>query len=1278
MQNENSRARYSKYLDFELEIGLGEGREYPVTVVRSPAGEARETFRLPFDALQLENALLQLQNALLRSGGRRRKVLTSEQKAVQDFGGALFDALICGEIRSRFDVSLREAEGQNKGLRLKLRVGPPELAALPWEYLYDRRTDAYLVLSHYTPVVRYLELPRPTRPLAVTPPLRVLVVIANPTDTLPLDAERERRRIETALQPLVGEGWVEIDYLSPPTWRALQRALRRGEYHVFHFVGHGDFDRLREEGQLIFEDRQRHADRLPAGKLARLLADHRSLRLAMLNACESAYLEGNDPFASTAATLVRAGLPAVIAMQFEITDQAAIEFAHAFYEALSDGMPVDAAVGEARKAVSLAVANTVEWGTPVLYMRSPDGRVFDVERVEELKAKPTERPEHQCRRIDAAAPSHAKVGQRIDLLVQVRFPDSPLLGIEDEDWPTEQKPSSIEQVSEPVALEFAVDRRTGKPGSARLLIRVEAPDFAVEGAARRIVEVPPDQYSKRISFLLTAKKEGRCRINIEVYSVEHLYLGTIPVEVEMTVGRRATAPTILVKNITIFIMVGQESLRVPPYSRSDIGEDIDSLKRQIENLQENLRLIEERISEFVVPSKVPLQLVKDKRELEKKIADLEAELAQAESAADVNSAARQVVSEQEEQRIGAGEAEVGATLIGRLRSYLSIQLLLLLVSLVGVLEGPVGIFDVPPCPRRLILAILATLGGGALWGVSFLLRNRDRYRAWDRGLTFGLLVITTVALGWLTHQACTLNRCPTVRLLASPELVEPGGTIKLTVQADDPENDQIVYFWEATVPGLQKEGGPYKSPQNEYVAPPDSWGEQVEITVTVDDRHCGKRIKSNKLVLVVLAPPTTNTPTPTNIPTPTPTDTSTPAPTDTPTPTSTDAPTNTPTHIPTSTPTSTDTPTSTPSPTPTPDAVTIARVNLRSGPGTVYDIIITLDANQALTVTGRIDDDATWLQVTTAQMQVGWVINREDLVQLNLSTEQIPRVPPPPVLSLIEKEREAVLTENMDLIRSIFAPNATKTDAATHQSWNAIQRYAETFEQENHLEITHTNFNVTIAGDEATVINDSYGSFVIEATGQQIDYDYPQCDRWTCHRDANGRWWITDMTYGLVSTAPYHHYTFEDGTNGCWTVRYDAGEPQGQMPVLTTGLAYQGRGSLLFAFDLAGVPTHRGQVIRHNMPFTGQASAYVYAPPDAPADLEAGFFAMELDHDPWNYHETNQMSYLIPGQWTRITWNINTFDWVQPLHLFGIEVRQAGEGTYNGYVLIDNVFIESQ
>ena len=282
-------------------------------------------------------------------------------------------------------------------------------------------------------------------------------------------------------------------------------------------------------------------------------------------------------------------------------------------------------------------------------------------------------------------------------------------------------------------------------------------------------------------------------------------------------------------------------------------------------------------------------------------------------------------------------------------------------------------------------------------------------------------------------------------------------------------------------------------------------------------------------------------------------------------------------------------------------------------------------------------------------------------------------------MNLVETEKKAALFEDMDLIRAIFAPGATKTDAAKPQTWNAIQHYAETFMTEEHIEITHANLNVIVAGDVATATNDSCGYLIETATGGRRDYNCPQCDRWTFRRDPDGRWWITSMTYGIESTAPSHRYDFEDGTNGCWTVRYDSGEAQGEQPTLTTKLTYySSKGSLRFAFDLAKISKHRGQVILYNMPFAGQASAYVYAPPDAPADLEAGFFAMEHDHAPFKYHEANQVFRLSPGSWTLITWRVNTSDWVRPLHLLGIEVRRTSGGAYRGYVCIDNVFIKSR
>lgn len=87
------------YLDFELEIGIGQGRDLPV-VARSPAGEARAMMRFPFDELALESRLKDGQIALLRSGGKRRQVLLPEQQAGRDFGQALFDSLFIGEVRT--------------------------------------------------------------------------------------------------------------------------------------------------------------------------------------------------------------------------------------------------------------------------------------------------------------------------------------------------------------------------------------------------------------------------------------------------------------------------------------------------------------------------------------------------------------------------------------------------------------------------------------------------------------------------------------------------------------------------------------------------------------------------------------------------------------------------------------------------------------------------------------------------------------------------------------------------------------------------------------------------------------------------------------------------------------------------------------------------------------------------------------------------------------------------------------------------------------------------
>jgi site-specific recombinase XerD len=367
------------YLDFIVEISAGRGRDYPVFVIGSPAGEAHDWMRFPFDDRGLENQLLALQTALLRSGSKLRKILSPEEQTVQNFGQALFDALFIGEVRSCYDVSQREAFHQNKGLRIKLCIQSPELASLPWEFLYDKKKAEYICFSSNTPIVRYLELPQPPPPIGVTLPLSILGVIASPKDLPELDTEHEKYRVEKSLERLRNDGLVKLTWLAGRTWQDLQRAMRNDTWHILHFIGHGGFDPQADEGMIALEDEEGYTYNMSATGLGRLVADHRPLRLIVLNSCDGAKGSKHDIFSSTAAILVRRGLPAVLAMQYEITDSAAIELSRSFYEALADGLPVDMAVTDARKAINLAISHTLEWGTPVLYMRSPNGVLFDLQ-----------------------------------------------------------------------------------------------------------------------------------------------------------------------------------------------------------------------------------------------------------------------------------------------------------------------------------------------------------------------------------------------------------------------------------------------------------------------------------------------------------------------------------------------------------------------------------------------------------------------------------------------------------------------------------------------------------------------------------------------------------------------------------------------------------------------------------------------------------------------------------------------------------------------------------
>jgi outer membrane protein assembly factor BamD (BamD/ComL family) len=390
------------YEDFSLKIEPKRGESYPVIVLDSPAGQGRSSFQLPLDPDEIGDLLFDM-GQTVRSTSQsplRDASPAATRTPPQQIGDQLFDALFSGPVRSLLDRSLGMIHGRQRGLRIKLHIDPEDpslaqLASLPWEFLYRKETRDFLNLSRFTPIIRYLDVQRPYTPLPLEPPLRILIVISAPSNYARLDLGRERALIEASWAKQEG---VQVEFMERATILELHDRLGEQPCHVLHYMGHGDFDARTGHGALVYEDEYGDGAMVDGSTLGVLLRDVPTMRLVFLNACETAKVtreKGLDPFAGVAAAVVMAGIPAVVAMQFPISDSAAITFAQRFYPLLGRGYPVDTAVAEGRRAICLARTGTMEWGTPVLFLRAPQGIIFRVSESQRVEPPIPETPEAQ-------------------------------------------------------------------------------------------------------------------------------------------------------------------------------------------------------------------------------------------------------------------------------------------------------------------------------------------------------------------------------------------------------------------------------------------------------------------------------------------------------------------------------------------------------------------------------------------------------------------------------------------------------------------------------------------------------------------------------------------------------------------------------------------------------------------------------------------------------------------------------------------------------------------
>lgn len=340
------------YRNFDLEIEQEDGK-IVVRVLRSPEGEgeaAAATFGAPPTLQDLDQ--------------------------LGDLDTQIGQRLLPDAVGERWAANVATAERASEGLRLRLYIRDETLQGIPWEVSTVRGKQ--LALRPQTPLVRYVPAGRAPDRLAVDGPLRMLVLLSDSKalGLVELDTQAERAELAAALAPLEEAGKLSLEWLEGVvSRRQLLDTLRRVQPHLLHYMGHGDYNESSHQG-VIFLGRTSASGKIKADMMTMtelaLSLEGTPVRLALLNACKTGRAAGG-----VAEDLVRAVLPAAVGVQASVPDAAAAAFAGAFYRAIADGWPVDAAMADARRLVALEFGLARPWwGLPVLYMRSEDGRLF--------------------------------------------------------------------------------------------------------------------------------------------------------------------------------------------------------------------------------------------------------------------------------------------------------------------------------------------------------------------------------------------------------------------------------------------------------------------------------------------------------------------------------------------------------------------------------------------------------------------------------------------------------------------------------------------------------------------------------------------------------------------------------------------------------------------------------------------------------------------------------------------------------------------------------------
>jgi hypothetical protein len=355
-----------KFADFDVmvESSLAQAPEQRVFVISS-AGVAHASFKLDVLAEDFKRA----QSAASSEG--------PQLVARRAFGALLFQGLFHGSTLKLWTETIgRIRGGQFAGVQLRLWFDNAALANLPWELLHDGEhflaTRADVSLTRFLPGSEAAALPAHAK-------IKVASVVWNPTQA-PKFSPIEKPTIDQVRAAIAASPTME---LSPPLDNVgvdtLQLALN--EIHALHVLAHG------LNGELVLSDGDGKPSTLTAEALATLFTGRQSLRLIVLASCHSGQVIDGNLFGSVATRLVKAGVPAVIAMQYpHVTTEAAVHFSKQFFRTLAEGHNVDVAVNAARQLLASNDLGGREWSSPVLYLGSRSAQLLNLVREDALAA----------------------------------------------------------------------------------------------------------------------------------------------------------------------------------------------------------------------------------------------------------------------------------------------------------------------------------------------------------------------------------------------------------------------------------------------------------------------------------------------------------------------------------------------------------------------------------------------------------------------------------------------------------------------------------------------------------------------------------------------------------------------------------------------------------------------------------------------------------------------------------------------------------------------------